>query len=488
MKKLVSIFIILISAAATCFSQSNSAVQNLDSTVLKALDAKINEYVAALEPEPLDVKQQECDFMIENTSDSLLRQYVAIKLYDHYLNSPVMGDEAVSIHILDTWFAPGKVSMQSDIELMNAQIYADFNRQSLLGCQAPELTLFDTDSTAKKVVFTRYTVLYFYDTECSKCKMESVFLKPLLDRKNYPIDFYAVYTGVNKDSWLRWIGEKLNISAPETKIINLWDPEVSSDYQMKYGVLSTPQMFLVNPSGKIVGRGLDHSALEQLLDIYLASQDYEYGGEDTKALYDELFKSYGDTLEADDVMHTAELVKSKTLDKGDTLFYKHLEGDLLYYLSNHKGEEYNAGALRFIDEYILGRSDVWRTADDSLKVIGLADMMHGLLSRTPIGSKLPKDMPIDGWRKFLRKGGYLVFHTAGCEVCRNELKALDSLQASLPKGRRLKVLEVNTTELFDSKPESMTPILDTFDLSSMPYIMKIGRGGVVQRKYITFLK
>ena len=53
---------------------------------------------------------------------------------------------------------------------MNARVYADFNRQSLLGCQAPELTLFSTDSVATQVRFERYSVLYFYDTDSSKCK------------------------------------------------------------------------------------------------------------------------------------------------------------------------------------------------------------------------------------------------------------------------------------------------------------------------------
>lgn len=471
-----------------CFLTASAFAQEIDSTAFKALDAKIAEYVATLEPEPLEVKERECDFMIENTSDSLLRQYVAIKLYDHYLNSPVMGDEAVSIHLTDAWFVPAKVKFQSEAELMNARVYADFNRQSLLGCQAPELTLFSTDSVATQVRFERYSVLYFYDTDCSKCKMESVFLKPLLNRKNYPIDFYAVYTGVNKGSWLKWIGDKFNVTASETRMINLWDPEVSSDFQMKYGVLNTPKMFLVAPGGRIVGRGMDHRALEQLLDLYLSQDDYEYGGAETTALFDNLFKSYGDTLEAADILHAADLVKNRTLDKGDTLFYKHLEGDLLYYLSNHKGEAWNAGALAFVNEYILSRPDIWRSSDDTVKVVGLAEMMNDLLSRTPVGTRLPKDFPIPGWNKFRKKGGWLVFHDSGCHVCEAELQALDSLQSALPKRSRAKVFEVETGKLFNAHPEIMNIVLDTFDLSSMPYIIKIGKDGLVERKYVTFLK
>lgn len=481
MRRLSGIFIFIFLAFA-------ASAQEIDSTTLRTLDAKIDEYLSTLESEPLDVKEEECDFMIESTSDSLLRQYVAIRLYDHYLNSPVMGDEAVSIHLTDSWFTPGKVSFKSDIELVNAQIYADFNRQSLLGCQAPELEMFTVDSTLMKVSFSRYSVLYFYDTDCSRCRVESVFLKPLLSRKNWPVDFYAIYTGVNKASWMQWIGEKLDFDAPQTRLINLWDPEIVSDYQMKYGVLSTPRMFLVNPEGRIVGRGMDHNALEQLLDIYLSSEDYEYGSQETVALFDELFRQYADTLKASDVLSVASLIESRTLSKGDTLFYKHLEGDLLYYLSNHKGEEWNAGALDFVNEYVLSRPHIWRSSDDTLKVLDLAVMMKGLLSRTPIGSKIPKDLPIPGWNRFRKKGGWLVFHDSGCEVCKAELAALDSLQENLPKRSRSKIFEVETDLLFDAHPEVMDLILDTFDLSSLPYIMKIGRDGLVERKYVTFLR
>jgi hypothetical protein len=49
--------------------------------------------------------------MIEAATDSLVRQAVALRVYDHYLGSPVMGTEAVAIHIYDKWFKTGKISI-----------------------------------------------------------------------------------------------------------------------------------------------------------------------------------------------------------------------------------------------------------------------------------------------------------------------------------------------------------------------------------------
>jgi hypothetical protein len=88
--------------------------QELDSLTQKALSEKLSEYYLAMEREGTDVQKQECDFLIDAATDSLVRQYVALDIYDHYMNSPVMGSEAVAIHVLDNWFMTGKVKMKSE--------------------------------------------------------------------------------------------------------------------------------------------------------------------------------------------------------------------------------------------------------------------------------------------------------------------------------------------------------------------------------------
>ena len=99
-----------------------------DSTVLDALTAKLHEYFEAMKHEPLDAQKAECDFLIESTSDSLIRSHIARTIYDYYIDNPVMGVEAVALHVYDRWFQPGLVKM-SDMELMAARMFAEFNRQ-----------------------------------------------------------------------------------------------------------------------------------------------------------------------------------------------------------------------------------------------------------------------------------------------------------------------------------------------------------------------
>ena len=569
MSRRAVIFILWLLLPFCCFAQ-------VDSTRLAELDKRLETYFQILEPENVDVKSRECDLLIDSAKDSLLRQHIALKAYDHYLNSTLMGDEGVAVHLTDTWFAPGLVSMGGEEVLFNAKIFADFNRQSLLGKPAPSFAMesFEGDSVSFGGRSERYRVLLFYDTDCAKCKLELMRLRPLLDSRDWPVDLYAVYTGGDKESWGKWLSERMNINAPRTRIFNLWDPEVKSDYQMKYGVLQTPRMFLIDKEGTIIGRGLDSDALERLLDIVLPGfVDYEYGSVASAALMDDLFASY-DESSSDSLSHRgsdssrmhpdrspspsrrptptrilsmAKVLETSTLSKADTVSFKHLEGDLLYWLTSRRDELSKEGALPFINEYILSRPGIWNTQDDTLKVVGLARMMKDLLSRTPVGSKLPKakdliprissaeslsnvpaqpdrtreqaeinnrDQAFDRapeqagasakaygnhtsiqprnyanvsflrdwtrkWNRLRGKGGYIVFHTEGCPVCKAELAAADSLG--------LRTLDVNVDEIMVSNPDLAKSLLDTFDLSSMPLILQVGRHGIILRRYLSFI-
>lgn len=570
MSRRAVIFILWLLLPFCCFAQ-------VDSTRLAELDKRLDKYFQILEPENVDVKSRECDLLIDSAKDSLLRQHIALKAYEHYLNSTLMGDEGVAVHLTDTWFTSGLVSMGGEEVLLNARIFADFNRQSLLGEPAPSFVMesFEGDSVAFGGSSDRYRLLLFYDTDCAKCKLEMMRLRPLLDSRDWPVDFYAVYTGGDKESWRQWLSDRMNINAPRMRLFNLWDPEVASDYQMKYGVLQTPRMFLVDRDGTIIGRGLDSAALESLLDVVLPGfVDYEYGSSASAALMDKLFASYDESDRSlslskrhhrqpgwfdkthqppkrpgiTRILSMAKALEDRTLSKADTLSFKHLEGDLLYWLTSRRDEPSKEGALPFINEYILSRPGIWNTQDDTLKVVGLARMMKDLLSRTPVGSKLPKakdlisksssaesqsdttvwpdriqeqdevnnrnqasDRSLEQvdvsdkahgdhtliqprndanalflrdwtrkWNRLRRKGGYIVFHTEGCPVCKAELSAADSLG--------LRTLDVNVDEIMVTNPALAKSLLDTFDLSSMPLILQVGRHGIILRRYLSFIQ
>lgn len=500
MRKLLLSLLVFLSLTAVSSAQP-------DSTVFRALDTRLEEYVSAIQRESSSIKSQECDFLIDSTTDSLVRQHIALKLYNHYLKSPLMGDESVAIHISDTWFDSGKIQMQSDVDLMNARIFADFNRSSLIGCKAPSLVLKTRAGETVNVDFTdagnRHKVLFFYDSSCSRCKVESILLRNLLSTSDYPVDFYAVYAGDDAQAWEDFVDERLTITSDRVRVHHLWDPELDSDFQRRYGVIQTPRLFLLSPDGTISGRGLDVEALAVMLGNIFRTVNLEYGSDESYELYDSMFSSADTQLKSEDVKSVADHIADITLTKGDTVMFRQMTGDLLYYLAPQTGKEVKLGTGYLIDEYILSRPEVWRTRDDSLKVIGFAMMLDDLLSKSPIGERIP-DLTLPGelitsrrehqgeWqlRKLKGRRNIIIFYTEGCDVCDAEKAAARRLLQKEYAGssaRKTKVLLVNVDKIVEERPELAASVFDSFDLSTLPFIIETDRKAVTCGKYLTLL-
>lgn len=249
----------------------------VDSAGVARTLALVDEYIAALEQEPLDVKLSECDLLVETCTDSLLRQAVAVKLYRHYADSRLMGEEAVAIHLYDRWFARGPVAFPSKDESAKAHIFVAFNRASQLGLQAPELEMrgFEDEPVTVPAPDGRRSVLYFYDTGCAKCKLEVILLRSWLEEQPGELDLYAIYVGSDRAAWKEYVAGRLQVANPRIRVVHAWDPEMESDFQRRYGILQTPRIFLLDEAGTIIGRRLTVDALRQLTQIEVMDEELD---------------------------------------------------------------------------------------------------------------------------------------------------------------------------------------------------------------------
>ena len=249
--------------------------QQLDSTKLAPLDSLLQKYYDAMLFEELPVKYAECDFLIESCKDSLVRQWVGTRILEHYMQDPpLMGEEAVALYLYDKWFASGKIAFADDWTEFQARLFAEFNRSSMLGMKAPVLMMYSQNEELTRVPRAGIvSVLYFYDTSCSKCKLISPVLPHLFDEISFPVTLFAIYTGSDAQEWQEFTREFTSAN-PYVTVVHLSDPEMESDYQKKYGVTSTPKIYFINPKGVIEGRRLDMDSLSQLIAIYETYSDY----------------------------------------------------------------------------------------------------------------------------------------------------------------------------------------------------------------------
>lgn len=239
------------------------------------LDSLMAVYVQSIRTEDEESKAGEADYMIGAAADSATRQHVALWLFDYYKESRVMGEEAVAIHIYDKWFADGTVPMRSEFDEMDAKLFADFNRNSLIGMQAPKISLFKPCRGHKTVPEDgKAAMLWFFDTSCGKCKVEAEVLPAVLEKEAVlPVDFIAVYAGQDKKSW-RQFRRSFKVKNPNVKVIHLWDPEIDSDYLRLYGVISTPKLYMVSSRGEIIGRRLEVENLHEMFGLAKIIEDY----------------------------------------------------------------------------------------------------------------------------------------------------------------------------------------------------------------------
>lgn len=459
------------------------------------LGAKLEEYFMALLGESAQVQSRECDYLISSTQDSLVRQYVALKIYDHYLQSKVMGDDAVAVHVAQNWFLSGKIAMKSSGDYFNARLFTEFNKSSLIGSQAPVLSVKDPSGAAVRVPGEQgWSVIYFYDTSCSTCKVETPRLRALVEEGKYPLQVFAVYVGASAEAWAAYRNTFPGVT-------HVWDPEITSDWQRLYGVLQTPRMFLVNPSGTIVGRNLDTPALRILLNKEFSSDSYVYGEPSVMLRYAQFFTPYGDSLKVSHVMDVADYLAARTFGEGNIEAFKQVEGDFLYFLSSQKTEVFRDAAVPFVEKYITKLPDVWTTPADKAQIVSLGEMLADLSARTPAGSRIP-NLTVPGvlrrkpclfgrgsrpgrfaLQKLKGSPAYIVFYSPTCSACKEMLAKVDSLVA---ENRQARVLLVDMDALLTDAPDEGAVLLDTFDLSGLPMIVELDRSGVVQHRYVSF--
>jgi hypothetical protein len=196
-------------------------------------------------------------------------------------------------------------------------------------------------------------------------------------------------------------------------------------------------------------------------------------------------------------MEIADMLAAATLDKGDVGMFKQLAGDYLYYLAPKSKQAYRYGLNLHVDKYILGRPDIWNTADDSLKVVGFSQIMHDLITKTPIGEKVPA-IKVKGTllsrgkekskkMKFSKLKGFdniIIFHTTGCPVCAAEIEEARALTAAYDW---MEIFLVNVDEVMASSPSLATELFNAFDLSVLPHIVWTDENNIVRSCYVSLI-
>ena len=241
--------------------------------------SSVESYLKSLERNSTEALTFIAEDLVQS-AHSTLKPYIALQIFNLFKEAEIMGQEAVAVEIAKRYLLndeSGSIEEMLGYEAyFGIMAFVQMNEHSLIGMQAPQIELPDSLGCLHSIpecgegadeASPFLQLFYFYTSNCSSCRATTPLLAELLQRySGIPIKIYAIFTGSNRSEWMNESAKFSLIKNPLVERIDLWDPEVESNFPLLYGVISTPQMLLTTDKGIIVGRRLTPKSLEQLLE------------------------------------------------------------------------------------------------------------------------------------------------------------------------------------------------------------------------------
>jgi thiol-disulfide isomerase/thioredoxin len=180
-----------------------------------------------------------------------------------YEKSNIMGYDKIFVHLANTYYAAGRTGMMNETVVANIMDRARILEPLLIGKPAPEMILLDTNEVPVSLYQSeaRYTIIYFWDTDCSFCKKESPRLKAFYDENHikYDLQVYAVCIDTSMTGWKKYIRETgfnwINVNGYLS---------LTEDFHDLYDVHSSPVIYLLDDKKIIIAK---HILTDQLLEV-----------------------------------------------------------------------------------------------------------------------------------------------------------------------------------------------------------------------------
>lgn len=147
-------------------------------------------------------------------------------------------------------------------EVISSRI--SFIEKNKLGTTASDLPLIDQNGKKRSLLNnkSKYTILYFFDPDCSRCMQVSPIVKDWLSNAAHKnISFQAIYIDNNEKEWRKYIKEN---TFPQNWL-NLWGSTDFVKIRTQYWIDSIPSIYLLDENKKIILKDVSY---KQLIDYF----------------------------------------------------------------------------------------------------------------------------------------------------------------------------------------------------------------------------
>lgn len=201
-------------------------------------------------------------------------RWLILNLTQHYLQSRIMVYDEVYVHLVQRYFATGKVQGLEPSTIDEQIARANKWEKLLVGRVAPELILFDTVHTPHSLHHMpgRYTLLLFWSPTCGHCRdiIPAVYktyekYADLLD-----VTAFAILTEPDEQTLAKWKTFLVDHQMTDPRWVHLNGAEANVDWREVYDVQTTPQIYLVdNEDHKFLAKKLNADILETIFQALM---------------------------------------------------------------------------------------------------------------------------------------------------------------------------------------------------------------------------
>jgi peroxiredoxin len=225
---------------------------------------KIKQYLEKLTAPIADSIIVAADYLIEKARPNKeMFKFIVAYITSTYQMSNIMGMDAVFVHMVNKYYTPDQAYWVSPSQMERIKERAQQLEPVLIGKHIPELVMPDTSNVMQAVdsVKARYTVVYFWDYDCSYCQKETPKLIKWYDSiKAEGIQVYAIET--NEANLVKW---KDYIKKYKLDWINVSDVFHTSNFRHQFDIISTPVVYLLDEMKKIIAKKIEVEDLNKVL-------------------------------------------------------------------------------------------------------------------------------------------------------------------------------------------------------------------------------
>jgi thiol-disulfide isomerase/thioredoxin len=246
----------------------NHFFENIDFTDDRILQTPV--YHARLRIFFNNVLMQHPDSIIAETSRVIDKSRANKEMFKYTIwfitnnaeSSPMMGMDAVFVHMIENYYMTGEVDWLDEERLARIISRARELKPLLLGEVGPNIQVYDPDSKPITLhdVEADYLVIYFWDSECSFCRQATPKLKEAYrNLRGEGVRVFSVNTETDREKWLSVISDY------EVDWIHVNDVQNRSGFRDKYNIYAIPQFFILDKNKKILAKDIAAEHIEQFI-------------------------------------------------------------------------------------------------------------------------------------------------------------------------------------------------------------------------------